>query len=164
MIRVTELRIRGGSSAPNADTRSIKATLACRTRARSSCAWATARARSSKMGSLVVPTRAPIRSGPILPPHLEPEEAALFKSIVAEFRVDDVGSLQLLTTAMEAHQRCRLAREAVAKDGMMLPDRFGTLQPHPLLKAEASARGQYLAALKQLNLEPPAPSKRWIAR
>jgi hypothetical protein len=113
----------------------------------------------------VVPTRSPIRSGPIPPPaHLEPEEAALFKSIVAEFRVDDIGSLQLLTTAMEAHQRCRLAREAVAKDGMMLADRFGTLQPHPLLKTEASARGQYLAALRALNLEPPQPSKRWTAR
>jgi hypothetical protein len=32
MIRVTELRIRGGSSAPNAEARSIKATLACHTR------------------------------------------------------------------------------------------------------------------------------------
>jgi hypothetical protein len=113
----------------------------------------------------VVPTRAPIRSGPIPPPaHLEPEEAALFKSIVAEFRVDDIGSLQLLITAMEAHGRCRLAREAVAKDGMMLADRFGTLQPHPLLKTEASARGQYLAALRALNLEPPSPSKRWVVK
>jgi hypothetical protein len=47
---------------------------------------------------------------------------------------------------------------------MTVKDRFGVLQPHPLLKTEASARGQYLAALRALNLEPPAPSKRWIAR
>jgi Phage terminase, small subunit len=113
----------------------------------------------------VLPTRSPIRSGPIpAPEHLAEEEQALFKSIVAEFRVDDIGSLQLLTVAMEAHQRCRLASEAVARDGMMLADRFGTLQPHPLLKTEASARAQYLAALKALNLEPPQPSKRWITR
>jgi phage terminase small subunit len=113
----------------------------------------------------VVPTRAPIRSGPIpAPSHLEPEEAALFKSIVAEFRVDDVGSLQLLTVACEAHQRCRLAREAITREGMTIKDRFGILTSHPLLKAEASARGQYLAALRVLNLEPPPPAKRWTAR
>jgi hypothetical protein len=113
----------------------------------------------------VVPTRAPIRSGPIPPPsHLEPEEAVLFKSIVAEFRVDDIGSLQLLITAMEAHQRCRTCREAIDREGMTIKDRFGILTSHPLLKAEASARGQYLAALRALNLEPPQPSKRWTAR
>jgi phage terminase small subunit len=113
----------------------------------------------------VVPTRAPIRSGPIPPPsHLEPEEVALFKSIVAEFRVDDIGSLQLLTTACEAHARCRICRERIDKEGMTLPDRFGVLQPHPLLKAEASARAAYLSSLRALNLEPPAPSKRWVVK
>jgi P27 family predicted phage terminase small subunit len=113
----------------------------------------------------VIPAPIPIRSGPIpAPSHLDAEEAALFKSIVAEFRVDDIGSLQLLTTACEAHARCRICRERIDKEGMTLPDRFGVLQPHPLLKAEASARGQYLAALRALNLEPPAPSKRWVAK
>jgi phage terminase small subunit len=111
----------------------------------------------------VVPSRESIQSRVPCPAHLEEEEQALFKEIVAEFKVDDIGSLQLLTTAMEAHQRCRLAREAVAKDGMMVPDRFGTLQPHPLLKTEASARGQYLAALRALNLEHH-PSLRALRR
>jgi Phage terminase, small subunit len=111
-----------------------------------------------------VPTRDRI-SGPAPPPaHLEAEEAALFKSIVAEFRVDDIGSLQLLTTAMEAHARCRICRETIDKEGMTVKDRFGVLQPHPLLKTEASARGQYLAALRALNLEPPQPAKRWMVK
>jgi P27 family predicted phage terminase small subunit len=113
----------------------------------------------------VVPTHAPIRSGPIpAPSHLDPEEAALFKSIVAEFRVDDIGSLQLLTTAMEAHQRCRTCREAIDRDGLTITDKHGVLVPHPLLRSEGSARQQYLAALRALNLEPPQPSKRWTAR
>jgi P27 family predicted phage terminase small subunit len=113
----------------------------------------------------IVPTRAPIRSGPIpAPSHLEDPERELFRSIVTEFRIDDAGSIELLITACEAHQRCRTCRETIAKDGMMLADRFGALQPHPLLKAEASARGQYLAALRALNLEPPAPSKRWMVK
>ena len=113
----------------------------------------------------IVPTHAPIRSGPIPPPsHLAEEEQALFKLIVAEFRVDDIGSLQLLTTAMEAHQRCRVCREAIDRDGLTTTDRHGVLIPHPLLRSEGSARQQYLAALRALNLEPPAPSKRWMVK
>jgi Phage terminase, small subunit len=112
----------------------------------------------------VVPTRSPIRSGPIPPPHLDSEEAALFKSILNEFKVDDIGSLQLLTTAMEAHQRCRVCREAIDREGLTVVDRHGVLVPHPLLRSEGSARQQYLAALRALNLEPPAAGKKWIAR
>jgi hypothetical protein len=41
----------------------------------------------------VVPTRNPLRSGPVSPPtHLDEEEQALFRSIVNEFRIDDAGS------------------------------------------------------------------------
>jgi|GraSoiStandDraft_27_1057306.scaffolds.fasta_scaffold111800_2 P27 family predicted phage terminase small subunit len=113
----------------------------------------------------VVPTRNPLRSGPVSPPtHLDEEEQALFRSIVNEFRIDDAGSVELLVTACEAHARCRVCRETIDKEGMTVKDRFGVLQPHPLLKTEASARGQYLASLRALNLEPPQPSKRWIAR
>jgi P27 family predicted phage terminase small subunit len=113
----------------------------------------------------VVPTRAPLRSGPTpAPEHLEEQERDLFRSIVTEFRIDDAGSIELLITACEAHQRCRVCRETIDREGMTMKDRFGILTSHPLLKAEASARGQYLAALRALNLEPPPPSKKWIAR
>jgi phage terminase small subunit len=113
----------------------------------------------------VVPTRAPIRSGPVPPPaHFESEEIELYESIVREFRIDDIGSIELLVVACEAHARCRICRETINREGMTVKDRFGVMQPHPLLKAEASARGQYLAALRALNLEPPAAGKRWMAR
>ncbi len=103
----------------------------------------------------VVPTRNPLRSGPVSPPtHLDEEEQALFRSIVNEFRIDDAGGVELLVTACEAHARCRVCRETIDKEGMTVK----------LLKTEASARGQYLASLRALNLEPPQPSKRWIAR
>jgi hypothetical protein len=110
------------------------------------------------------PTRSRISGLTPCPAHLEAQEAALFRKIQTEFAIDDVGSIALLVTALEAHQRCRVARETIDEQGMTVKDRFGVLQPHPLLKTEASARGQYLAALRALNLEPPAPSKRWIAR
>jgi hypothetical protein len=50
-----EPKICGASSAPNADTRSIRATLTCLTRARSSSAWAAARACSRMISSLLPP-------------------------------------------------------------------------------------------------------------
>ena len=55
LIWVTVRKACGGSSSPNADARSIKATLTRRTRTRSRSACAVARARSSKMGSSVLP-------------------------------------------------------------------------------------------------------------
>jgi hypothetical protein len=111
-----------------------------------------------------VPTRSRI-SGPMpCPTHLAEEGAGLFRRIQTEFAIDDIGSIELLVTALEAHQRCRVARLQIDKEGMTIVDRFGISQPHPLLKTEASARGQYLAALRALNLEPPAPSKRWVVK
>jgi hypothetical protein len=104
-------------------------------------------------------------SGPSpCPAHFEEEEAVLFRKIQTEFAIDDIGSVELLVVACEAHARCRAARLQIDKEGMTLKDRFGILAQHPLLKTEASARGQYLAALRALNLEPPQPAKRWTAR
>jgi P27 family predicted phage terminase small subunit len=111
-----------------------------------------------------VPTRNRL-SGPAPPPaHLDEQEQALFRTIVTEFRIDDAGSIELLITACEAHARCRTCREAIDRDGLTVTDRFGCVVPHPLLRSETSARGQYLAALKQLNLEPPQPAKRWMVK
>jgi Phage terminase, small subunit len=103
------------------------------------------------------PTRDRITKLQPYPPHFAEPEKLLFRQIVSEFVIADAGSEQLLITACEAHARARLCREAVDRDGMMVVDRFGVKQPHPLLKAEASARGQYLASLRALNLEPPKP-------
>jgi Phage terminase, small subunit len=111
-----------------------------------------------------IPTRDRISGPAPIPPHFEAEEQALFKQIQTEFAIDDIGSVELLILACEAHARCQAARLQIDEQGMTIKDRFGILQPHPLLKAEASARGQYLAALRALNLEPPQPSKRWVVK
>jgi hypothetical protein len=87
------------------------------------------------------------------PAHLEEEEATLFREIVAGFRVDDPGSVQLLITAMEAHQRARHCRMRIDQDGEAVTDRFGQIRQHPLLASERDARGQFLASMRALNLE-----------
>jgi hypothetical protein len=93
------------------------------------------------------------------PSHLQEPEKSLFRQIMSEFQIDDSGSVQLLIVACEAHARARACREQIDAAGLVIRDRFGISQPHPLLKTEVSARGQYLAALKALNLEPPKPGR-----
>ena len=65
----------------------------------------------------------------------------------------DGPSQSLLRTALEAHQRARECREAVDRDGMTLPDRFGQLKAHPLLSAERDALAAFLNAMRHLALD-----------
>jgi hypothetical protein len=88
--------------------------------------------------------------------HLEHEEAELFRAITREFQVDDIGSLSLLTLAMEAHQRARHCRMRIDADGEVVIDRFGQAKPHGLLGAERDARSDFLRAMRALRLEPTA--------
>jgi P27 family predicted phage terminase small subunit len=71
---------------------------------------------------------------------------------------EEYGSLNsvaadVLTVALEAHQRAREARETVTRDGMIVVGRDGQQKPHPLLAVERDARAAFLAAIKALGLE-----------
>jgi phage terminase small subunit len=93
------------------------------------------------------------------PDHLDPEEQALFRQVIAEFQIDDSGSISLLVTAMECHQRCRRARERVDEDGETVLDRFRQLRPHPCIAIERDARDGYLRAMRALNLKPSTAAR-----
>ena len=87
------------------------------------------------------------------PAHLAAPEAALWRSLAAEYAFTDPASLALLQSAMESHQRARKCREAVDADGETLLDRFQQVKPHPLLAAERDARAAFLAAMRLLRLD-----------
>lgn len=87
------------------------------------------------------------------PKHLERPEAALWRSIVAQFSFDDPASLELLTAAMEAKQRARRCRQIVDKDGERVVDRFGQLRVHPLIAAERDARAAFVRTVEALHLQ-----------
>jgi phage terminase small subunit len=53
----------------------------------------------------------------------------------------------------------RSTQKQIENDGQMITDRFGQMKPHPLLATERNARGQMLAALKQLELDFEAMRK-----
>jgi P27 family predicted phage terminase small subunit len=96
-------------------------------------------------------------SGPSKPPapprHLPPHERDLWKRIVSAFAFSDPASCALLAVALEAHVRCRTAREAIDADGASVRDRFGQLRAHPLTNVERDARTAFLQAMRSLNLD-----------
>lgn len=87
------------------------------------------------------------------PGHLSKEARKIWKQLTYEYGIDDAGGLAILKTGLEAFDRATEAREHIKKEGMTILDRFGASKPHPLLACERDARSQWLAALKQLNMD-----------
>ncbi len=90
------------------------------------------------------------------PQHLSSEAKGWWTKFQDEYSVDDEAGLLLMQTALEAFDRMKDAQQIVAKDGLMVKDRFDQLKAHPLLTTERDSRAQMMAALKSLNfdLEP----------
>lgn len=87
------------------------------------------------------------------PRHLSKEAKRTWKEILCEYGIDDAAGLRILRVALEAHDRCQVARAAIDKDGMTVKDKFGQVKPHPLLATERDSRAAFLQAIKQLNLD-----------
>jgi P27 family predicted phage terminase small subunit len=87
------------------------------------------------------------------PKRLSAEARKSWQKIVDEYQIVDDTGLIILTTAFEAFDRMRIAQEQIKLEGMTSIDRFGRMKAHPLLTVERDARAQFLAALKQLNLD-----------
>jgi hypothetical protein len=88
------------------------------------------------------------------PPHLSESARDWFLSLQAEYGIFDTGGVSLLTSAAEARDRCTSAREAIEKGGgPVLKDRFDQLKPHPACAIERDSRGQFISAIKSLNLD-----------
>jgi phage terminase small subunit len=90
------------------------------------------------------------------PVHLSAEAKRLWKTLTREYDISDSGGTSILKSGLEARDRSEGCRLRIDVEGLTIEDRFGTSKPHPLLAAERDARGQWLAALKQLclDLEP----------
>lgn len=87
------------------------------------------------------------------PKSLSKETKKVWKSIVSDYAISDEAGLKILRVALEAFDRAQAARVQIDRDGLTLPDRFGTLKPHPLLSTERDNRAAFLAGLKALNLD-----------
>jgi len=96
---------------------------------------------------------------PKAPAHLADATRKWFRSVVTEFRLEP-HHVRLLTLTCECWDRCTQAREAIAKDGAYLPDRFGQLRAHPGIAVERDAKISFARLIRELDLdvEPPAAS------
>jgi phage terminase small subunit len=104
-------------------------------------------------GSLKQPAKFLSFDGAKPPRHLKSIEKAMWRALVDEHEFCDTASLALLRTALESHQRARLCRETIDKDGQTFVDRFGQIRVHPLIAAERDARASFISAVKALNLD-----------
>lgn len=87
------------------------------------------------------------------PDHLSEQARVWWRSIVAEYGIDETVGLLLLTCAAQAWDRSDSARAQIEKEGATILDRFGQLKNHPAIMVERDSRAQFITALKSLNLD-----------
>ena len=113
--------------------------------------------KNSALATLPVKPKFPRSPKPPKPPaSLSRAGRQLWRAIQEQYAIVDPGGLSHLLSACRAEDDINRMREAIAKDGDTVEDRFKQKQSHPLL---ASIRGtetvkrQALAALN-LDIEP----------
>ena len=89
---------------------------------------------------------------PATPKTLKTAGRRLWKAILTDFELD-AGAREILHQAARSLDRATEAAAAVDAEGLVIHDRFGQAKPHPALATEATARAQFLTAVKQLNLD-----------
>ena len=77
----------------------------------------------------------------------------LWRALVAEYRLDDVAAMAILTAGLEAFDRAAAAKELLDADGPVVTDRWGQRKVHPAASVERDSRAAWMSALKQLNLD-----------
>jgi P27 family predicted phage terminase small subunit len=87
------------------------------------------------------------------PDHLGEPERRLWKQVFRDFDIETGASVAVLTTALEAHQRARQAREVIDREGMTTTGRDGQAKAHPLLAVGRDARQAFLAGFRAMRLE-----------
>lgn len=92
--------------------------------------------------------------------HLSSEMKEFYKQILKNYDLE-AHHMIILTKACECLDRAEKAREEVAKDGLTIKDRYGSLKAHPAVKIEIDAKNTARLLLRELglDLEPPEPGR-----
>ena len=92
---------------------------------------------------------------PTLPKGFSPGAVRFWQAVVADYDVSDSAGLELLSQACACLTEIDELSEQIRKDGLTAKGYRGQPRPHPLLKAKAEARRQFLACIKTLRLDIP---------
>ena len=87
------------------------------------------------------------------PKHLKDSGRAFWKSIIAEYQIEDAAGQSLLARACECLDRLRQAQADIERDGATVLDRYGSPKAHPATGIEKDSRNGFFAALRQLQLD-----------
>jgi P27 family predicted phage terminase small subunit len=106
-----------------------------------------------------------VRKRPAPPPaHLSDESKGIWRSVLAEYELDEKRHQAMLLVALEAFDRMREAQEAIRRDGAYIDGRFGK-KAHPALAIERDSRTAFLRAQRELGLDlsadPPRSPTPW---
>ena len=88
------------------------------------------------------------------PAHLLPDTRQWFTSVATTYHLEP-HHLRLLQLAAESWDRCQQAREAIARDGLIM---LTSGRPHPAVAIERDSRLAFARLIRELDLdtEPPA--------
>jgi P27 family predicted phage terminase small subunit len=87
------------------------------------------------------------------PSDLSFEAKKLWKSIQAEYGIEDATGITYLDTGCRFFARMREAQATIAREGAVVKDRFDQLKPHPAAIIERDAASSMIKAFRQLNLD-----------
>src|SRR3954470_9153826 len=79
----------------------------------------------------------------------------LWRSVHAEYGIEDAGGIELLAQACSALDRAEECAGHIASDGVVIRGKTG-LKEHPLLKHEIAARSFVVRTLSRLGLDVEA--------
>jgi hypothetical protein len=98
-------------------------------------------------------------SNPKPPPGLSKRAQALWSATVSTVALA-AAELELLRHACVALDRCDEAAEVLARDGLVVADRYGSPKQHPAADVETRNKALFARLVAQLGIEAPTSPKR----
>jgi P27 family predicted phage terminase small subunit len=94
------------------------------------------------------------------PAHLSPSARQWWELVVRDYVLQE-HHLRLLQLALEAWDRCQVAREQLDREGLTVPGAEGSLRPHPCIAIERDSRLAVARLVRELDLdaEPPVSDR-----
>jgi hypothetical protein len=93
-----------------------------------------------------------VENGPNPPRKLGPAGESLWFSIQKEYRIADIGGVELLMQACLAADRAEALAAAIDADGERTIGKGGVIRDHPCLKHELAARAFVVRTLQKLGV------------
>ena len=94
---------------------------------------------------------------PSPPRHLKASGKAFWKKIAEQYELLD-HDFARLEGACIALDRAAEAREAIAKDGAVVTDRFDQAKEHPAVRIESASWGTFRLLVRELGLDDELPA------